>query len=56
MYVKVREEIKVLEYNLIVYEQGLYITEGEARDVEERFLDSLIDYWISSNQHKDVFD
>ena len=33
--------------------QGIVLGEDEDEDVEERFLDNIINYWTSSDQHGD---
>jgi hypothetical protein len=58
MYARLKEELREAEYEEEVYicelEQGVFFDEEEARDVEERFLDSLMNYWTSSDQHGDM--
>jgi hypothetical protein len=55
MYARVQEELREAECGKDVFicepEQGIVLDEEEARDAEERFLDSLMNCWTSSYQH-----
>jgi hypothetical protein len=58
MCVRVQEELRAIEYGMDVFvcepEQGMVLGEDEDEDVEEIFLDSLMNYWTSSDQHGDM--
>lgn len=54
MCTRLKKELIETKYKMDVFEQGLFLGEEEARDFKERFIDSLMNYWNSLDQHGDV--
>lgn len=54
IYAKLKEELIATEYKVDVFEQGLLLDEEEAEDIEEIFIENMMNYWISLDQHEVV--
>lgn len=54
LYVRLKEELRTTEYEIHVFKQGLFLDEEEAKDVDEKFTDNLMNYLTSLDKHGDV--
>lgn len=53
MYERFKEELRLDEYGINVFEQILLPCEKEAKNIEEEFINKLMDYGFSLDNHED---